>query len=102
MNLDAQTDYGKFHLLEVRCVPYEKSVHRERLIVKAHLRYKSFYLLTSLNHAHIYEWYVIRCGPKNGYQKTCVYKDWTLCAKHDNHFRFKNQHNLGGTHMPIY
>ena len=34
-----------------------------------------------LNQTHVFEWYVGRCGSKNGYQEDICLKEIGLCAK---------------------
>ena len=56
-------------------------------------------LITYRNRTPIFEWYVVRCGSKNNYQKKHVYeRNWTARSTYDNHSRFNSQHNLGGTY----
>ena len=52
-------------------------------------------LVTGLNMTSRFEWYVIRCGTKNEYQKDVFWIDRTTCSKYDNHSTFKGQHNWG-------
>ena len=40
------------------------------------------YLVAFLTKTPIFEWYVVRCGSKNGYQKHMCFKEIGLCA-HD-------------------
>ena len=46
----------------------------------------------------IFEWYGLRCGSKNGYQKDTCLKRLTRYSKYVDHSRFNNQHD-GGAHM---
>ena len=55
-------------------------------------------LVTCLNRAPTYEWYVVWCGSKNGYQKDMYL---FVRSKYDKHSRFNSQHNLGGGYMTI-
>ena len=42
----------------------------------------------------MFEWYVVRSGSKNGYQKRHFLKgDWIKCSKYDNHSRLSSEHN---------
>ena len=34
-----------------------------------------------LSQTPIFEWYVVRCDSKNGYQKNIFKRKWTLCSK---------------------
>jgi hypothetical protein len=45
-----------------------------------------------------FEWYVVRCGSKiDWHQKLHVFKrDWIMCSKYANHFRFNSEHDLRG------
>ena len=45
------------------------------------------------NQTPTFEWYVIRCGSKDGYQKDMFKRDWTTCSKYDSHSRPKGQHD---------
>ena len=54
--------------------------------------------VTSLYWTPIFEWYVVRCASKNGYQKNMFRRDWTMCSKYENQYRL-NTHKIGGTYM---
>ena len=55
--------------------------------------------VTYLNRTPIFEWYVDKCGSKNGYQKNmCLQKYWLSCSKYDNQ---NSQHNWGGDYIII-
>ena len=41
----------------------------------------------------IFEWYVVRCDSKNGYQKDVIKRYCVMCSKYDKHSRFNNHHN---------
>ena len=38
-------------------------------------------LITYRNHTHAFEWYLVRCDSKNGYQKNMYSKEIELCAQ---------------------
>ena len=51
-------------------------------------------LVTYLNRTPIIEWYVVRCGSKNGYQKGIIrLKELGLHAQNHNHSMLKSQQN---------
>ena len=53
-------------------------------------------LVTYLNRTPIIEWYVVRCGSKNGYQKGIIrLKELGLHAQNHNHSMLKSQQNWG-------
>ena len=49
----------------------------------------------------IYNWYVVRCGCKNGYEKDTCSHD-TTCSKYANHSRLYNQHTFGEPIRPLH
>ncbi len=51
-----------------------------------------------LNRTNIFQWYVVMCSSKNGYQKGHVSQgDWTPCSKYDNHFELNSEPNGEGS-----
>ena len=49
--------------------------------------------VSDLNQTPTVEWYVVRCGSKDRYQKDVSKRDWITCSKYDNHSRLNKQHN---------
>ena len=60
---------------------------------------------SGLNWTPRFEWYVFRCGSKNGHQKLHVFRrDWTTCSKYANFsmLNSKHKHKLGGIYMTTW
>ena len=43
----------------------------------------------------VFEWYVVRCGSKNGHQRLVFKRDWATCSKYLNYSRLSSQHVWG-------
>ena len=47
--------------------------------------------ITYLDQTPIFEWYLVRCGSKNRYQKDmCIEEIGLTCSKYDNHSRLNS------------
>ena len=66
----------------------------EKILVVGCSRWTCLNLVPYFDWTPIFEWCVVRCGPKNGHWKTCS-RDWTSCSKFVNHSRLNMQHNWG-------
>ena len=55
---------------------------------------------TTIIWTHVFEWYVVECGSKNGRQKRHVRKrGWITCSStHVGHSRFDSQHDMGNSY----
>ena len=55
---------------------------------------RAYVLNLVINRTPMFEWYVIRRGSKNIYQKDMfLNRDWTTCSKYDDHFKLNDHHN---------
>lgn len=50
-------------------------------------------LVTFLNHASTFEWWVVWHDPRTDTENIFIKKDWTMCSNNISHFRLNNQHD---------
>ena len=62
-----------------------------RLPNVVHYQVDDPYSVAFLTKTPIFNWYVVWCGSKNGYQKHVLQKDWTMCPRYDNHSKVNSQ-----------
>ena len=77
-------------LLYLICYVFSKSIHFPILVWP---KEDVPNLVSYLNRIFIFEWYVVRCGSKNGHQNDVSKRHCTMCSRNDNHSRLNRQHN---------